>query len=63
MKTILLIYYSLKKIFSHKNTKSEELLSLKSFLLLDIFDKLCFVNSCPIFVGSFENLIDGLNKK
>ena len=49
---------SLWKWFSLKNTKLEEQLSIRSFFISIIFDKLYLVNLCLIFVGSFQNLGD-----
>ena len=48
--------------FSPKNSKLEEHLSLRSFSILVVFDKLYLVNSCSILVSSFENLSDSWKK-
>ena len=44
------------------NSKSEEQLSIRSFSILIIFDKLYLVNSCPNLVSSLENLYDNWEK-
>ena len=54
--------WSFCKWFSLKNTKLEEQLLFRPFSILIIFEQLYLVNSCPIFVVSFENLGDSLKK-
>ena len=63
--SILKVKYSLnlsKNDFFLKNTELEEKLSLKSFFILFIFEKLYLVDLCPIFVALFPILSDSWQK-
>ena len=45
-----------------KNSKLEEQLSLRSYLVSFNFDQIYLVNLCPIFVNSLQNLSDSCKK-